>query len=272
MDKSVPAAAGLLLDFIAQPESKGLYECISSNKQKLLPKPITKMTLGELLKDMQTWRARLGTLSSAAGRYQIIYKTLVSLVQELRLSLDQKFDANLQDRLGYHLLRRRGYDAFVGGRITRAEFGKRMAMEWASLPVLEATQNYKGLDIQRGTSFYAGDGLNSHGVSAEDYERTIERAFGLQAHVDVPSQKPSTKAVTTVVTAAAASGAVLTAAAEATAVLPPLPDAETITKIAAYVKDAWAMGPVFGGIATVAVIVGGVYWFKSRKVSTTDHQ
>lgn len=49
-------------------------------------------------------------------------------------------DPNLQDRLGYHLLKRRGYEQFIAGLINRTEFGTRLAQEWASFPVLAATK------------------------------------------------------------------------------------------------------------------------------------
>lgn len=37
------------------------------------------------------------------------------------------FTPELQDQLGYQLLLRRGYDLFVTGKISRTEFGKRLA-------------------------------------------------------------------------------------------------------------------------------------------------
>lgn len=176
MDKTIPAAGAAILDFIAIPESRGSYETISSFKERLLPKRITKMTVDELLADMQTWRKKYGTLSSAAGRYQIIYKTLLNLKQVMNLKGTEKFSPDLQDRMGMQLLRFRGYDAFMAGQITLQQFAKNLAQEWASLPVLSGTKNYKGVNIKRGTSYYAGDGLNSHGVSAAKFEDMLESA------------------------------------------------------------------------------------------------
>ncbi|MDP0925713.1 hypothetical protein Q0601_00865 [Paracoccus onubensis] len=45
--------------------------------------------------------------SSAVGRYQIVSKTLRSLIGELNLSLDEQFTPELQDRLALQLVRRR---------------------------------------------------------------------------------------------------------------------------------------------------------------------
>ena len=176
MDKTVPAAGAAILNFIAIPESRGSYETISSFKERLLPKRITKMTVDELLADMQTWRKKYGTLSSAAGRYQIIYKTLLNLKQVMNLTGTEKFTPNLQDRMGMQLLRFRGYDAFMSGQMSLQQFAKNLAQEWASLPVLTGTKNYKGVNIKRGTSYYAGDGLNSHGVSADNFEKMLGSA------------------------------------------------------------------------------------------------
>jgi len=37
-------------------------------------------------------------------------------------------------------LKRRGYDEFMAGEIAIAEFGKHLAQEWASLPIMAATK------------------------------------------------------------------------------------------------------------------------------------
>src|SRR5690606_26221365 len=157
---------------------------ISSFKQNLLPKPITKMSLGELLNDMGTWSKRFGTLSSAAGAPQIIKKTLQGLVNELKLNLKQKFDANLQDRLAFHLLRRRGYDSWINGDINDTEFALRLSKEWASLPVLANTKNYRGANIKRGSSYYAGDGLNAAGPKADAWASVLREAKQRQGSID----------------------------------------------------------------------------------------
>lgn len=172
MDKTVPEAAAHILDFLAVHEGPN-YTSISSNKEKLLPKPITSYTVDELLADMQTWKKKYKTLSSAAGRYQIIYKTLKNLKEVMGLKGTEKFDADLQDRMGMQLLRFRGYDAFMAGQLTKEQFGKNLAQEWASLPVLAGTKNYVGKNITRGSSYYAGDGMNNAGVTAASFERAL---------------------------------------------------------------------------------------------------
>ena len=263
MDKSIPAAAGYILDGISQPESNGDYNVFNGFVQAKLPKKLTKMTLQEVLGI--DWKS-IGANSSAAGRYQIIRETLYGLIAELGLKRTTLFSADLQDRLAYHLLRRRGYDAWTLGKIDTTEFGKRLAMEWASLPVLAGTKNYKGKNIKRGTSYYAGDGLNSHGITADQFEDMLEYAFNNEERFNVQQTTP-TKTSKTTGTVLVAAGAAVGSTGGAIAVdnADSLPDIGTISIIAGYAKDAWVVGPVFGGVVLAAVLIGGIIWWRNRQ-------
>ncbi len=186
MDKTVPAGAALLLDFIGGIEAPRGYDVIYGNNQDKLPKPITQMTIGELVDAQASFTKRFK--SSASGRYQFMRDTLQDLSRELGLRGTQIFDANLQDRLGYHLLKRRGYDLFIAGKISRTEFGKRLAQEWASLPVLAATQGAHR-QLKRGQSYYAGDALNKSLVTPAKVEAVLNKvktAGSAQPVVAVP--------------------------------------------------------------------------------------
>lgn len=198
MDKSIPAGAAILLDFIGDTETKtsvpAAYNVIFANRQGRLRKPITQMTIAEIQSGQLVWRKWEKPHSSAAGRYQFMYDTLKGLISELRLSTAQIFDANLQDRLAFHLLRRRGYDAFMTGQITRTEFGKRLAMEWASLPVLADTKNSTGRTVRRGQSFYAGDGLNKSLTKPETVEAVLIKAKQAGGGLPSPAEPAKTPA------------------------------------------------------------------------------
>lgn len=119
-----------LLDHIARSEGTaggvgGGYN-VSLANGKLLPggqeMDLKNMTLdqidalqGQMLKNPNNkWN------SSALGRYQIVRKTLRGLRAKLGLKGDQKFDENLQDRLGAELIKQRGASGGLGD-------------EWASL-------------------------------------------------------------------------------------------------------------------------------------------
>lgn len=176
MDRTVPAGAALLLDFIAQTEvgstGRASYDVIYGHNQGKLPKPITAMSLGDLVDAQASFTKRFK--SSASGRYQFMRATLQDLSRELGLRGTQMFDPDLQDRLGFHLLIRRGYNEFIAGKISRTEFGKRLAQEWASFPVLAAVKGAHQY-LKRGQSFYGGDPLNKALVTPAKIEAVLNK-------------------------------------------------------------------------------------------------
>ncbi|MDH6229591.1 muramidase (phage lysozyme) [Mesorhizobium soli] len=188
MDKTVPAGAAMLLDFIGDIEAPKGYGTIYGNNQGKLPKPLTSMTVGKVVDAQASWTKQFK--SSAAGRYQFMRKTLQELEKALSLRGNQLFDADLQDRLGYHLLKRRGYDEFMADQIDRAEFGKRLAQEWASLPVL-ATVAVGKRKVVRGQSYYAGDGLNKALVAPERVEAVLDKVKAAKSEAE-PAAKADT--------------------------------------------------------------------------------
>lgn len=178
MDSTVPAGAAVLLDFIRETETgrddASAYRTIYGHNEGKLVQPITTMTLGEIIDAQANWTKRFK--SSAAGGYQFMRATLQDLCRELHLRGDQVFDPDLQDRLGYHLLKRRGYAEFMAGEIDTVEFAKRLAMEWASMPVLSACRGAHR-SLQRGQSYYAGDALNKALVRPERFAAVIRKAY-----------------------------------------------------------------------------------------------
>ncbi|MER2268261.1 lysozyme family protein [Methylobacterium oxalidis] len=173
MDKTVPAGAALLLDFIASKEAPYGYGTVYGNNQNKLPGAITTMRLSEVIAAQPSWTKRFG--SSACGRYQFMRATLLGLKDELKLSGMEFFDPDLQDRLAYHLLKRRGYAQFMAGTLSTEGFGLRLAQEWASLPVLRDTQGAHRA-VRRGQSYYVGDGLNKALVKPEEVEKVLAQA------------------------------------------------------------------------------------------------
>ncbi len=189
MDRTVPAGAALLLAFVYRTETKQTpprcYDVIFGNRQSALPKPLTRMTLDEVQQaqrrwSTKAWAQRFGSskASSAAGAPQLMRATLAGLINELGLRGTQILDGDLQDRLAYHLLIRRGYHQFVNGEIDRTEFGRRIAGEWASFPVLEGTRGAHR-HVQRGQSYYAGDSLNKALVAPAKVEAVLDKVYAL---------------------------------------------------------------------------------------------
>lgn len=176
--KTISPAAKHLLAFIRETEvgdiGKAGYDVIYGHNQDKLAKPLTAMTINDVIKVQPTWTRRYG--SSAAGGPQFMRATLKGLKKELALTGEEKLDPAMQDRLSFKLLQRRGYDLFVAGKLGRAAFGKALAREWASFPVLRATKGAKR-EVNRGQSFYAGDGKNKALVTPADVETVLDEVL-----------------------------------------------------------------------------------------------
>ncbi|AFL52831.1 muramidase (phage lysozyme) [Sinorhizobium fredii] len=189
MTNTMPHGAALLLGFIREAEvgssDRASYDVIYAHKQNALAKPLTTMTLGEVIAAQKTWSRAHG--SSAAGGYQFMRATLLGLLREIPgLNEEQIFDPALQDSLGLHLLNRRGFESFVSGEISLSEFGRRLAMEWASLPVLAESEG-EWRRVKRGQSYYAGDGLNRALVKPGKLEAVLQEVLAASRSSDAAS-------------------------------------------------------------------------------------
>jgi muramidase (phage lysozyme) len=119
--------------------SRGYNETLDYGKWTGGDVDLTEMTVREVIKLQGEMLAQPGNDygggkgSSAVGRYQIVRKTLRSLVRQGHASLDDLYDAETQDRLAAALLKGRGYNQWVAGKISTNTFVKRLGPEWASL-------------------------------------------------------------------------------------------------------------------------------------------
>ncbi|MBA9068014.1 muramidase (phage lysozyme) [Methylobacterium sp. RAS18] len=166
----IPAPARRLLDFIGSKEAPRGYDTVYANKMAQMPRPITAMTVDEVIADGPRRTKAFG--SSACGRYQFMTATLKGLRQETPAIGRMKLTPDLQDELGLRLLRRRGLDGFLVGATSTTDFGLRLAQEWASFPVLRVTKGAHR-QVYRGQSYYQGDALNKALVSADEVERFL---------------------------------------------------------------------------------------------------
>jgi muramidase (phage lysozyme) len=167
-----------MLDFIAAREAPKGYNTVYANRMAQMPKPLTSMTLAEVIADGPRRTKAFG--SSAAGRYQFMTATLQDLRKSLVLMGDDLFSPDLQDRLGYALLQRRGYAKFMSGTMSATAFGLGLAQEWASFPVLTACKG-ASRTVARGQSYYAGDGVNKALVQPEAVEAMLASALAAHA-------------------------------------------------------------------------------------------
>lgn len=209
--KRLPADVRVLLRFIYEAELgasiNNQYEVIFGHRQRRLAKPITSMTLRELQDAQKNWGNKTWVLknwgyssaSSAAGAIQLMRATGADVFKNLNLDLDKtKFTPELQDDIGWYLLRKRGLDDWRFGRLTDNQFALRLAQEWASIPVLNTTRGAHRT-VARGQSYYAGDSLNKSTVTADAVERMLREARaereaeGGQNAPAVPAPGPSGK-------------------------------------------------------------------------------
>lgn len=133
-------------EVIASRESGGDYSVVYGGKKM----PLTEMTIGEVIR-WQEGQAEDGAKSTAAGKYQIIAKTMKDLSRRnpKDFGKDRLFDAATQEWAADALLARRGWGEFEAGEKSDEEMALALAKEWASLP-----------DPRTGKSYYDKDGLN----------------------------------------------------------------------------------------------------------------
>ncbi len=156
-----------IFDVIGKYESRGDYTAVYGGiPEAQRPAALRAMTVAEVI----SWQRKVvnaGAKSSAAGKYQIIRKTLETCSARAGVAQTRKFDVNTQDELALDLLRARSMQAFLDGKIDADDMMLNLAKEWASLPVPRDMQGASRA-IKAGQSYYAGDGLNkAHATIAE---------------------------------------------------------------------------------------------------------
>ncbi len=87
-----------------------------------------------LVANQKRRRGRRIIVSSAAGRYQYVYKTLSENIKELRISKNTRFSPYIQDRIGMYDIEKCGGHLWLTGKISTTEFANRLATVWASIP------------------------------------------------------------------------------------------------------------------------------------------
>jgi muramidase (phage lysozyme) len=246
---SVPNAALFLLDYIGLREGPSGYVTIFGNNQKRLPKQITEMTLDEVIANQRNWTKRYG--SSAAGRYQFMRATLTSIKKECALTGKEIFEADFQDRCGYFLLLRRDFQDFIDGHLSITAFGKRLAQEWASFPVLENTRGAHR-NVLRGQSYYAGDGVNKALYHPSEVEGKLSSVLKL---AKTSPLRPNTSTVEP------PEKAVKTVAPEQKPALPEKVQAQKLDKPLAKSKTVWMwLASAGGSIGSALAAFSGMDW------------
>lgn len=167
----VDPCADVILDFIAKYESAGNYNAVIGNAQST--DDLSALTISDIYL-LQSRLLAAGRPSTAVGRYQIIRKTLQSLVAAGKAANSDKFTPPVQDALGLALLVFRGYQLWRKGIIGDAEFAHRLSMEWAALPDPD----------NGGKSHYDGVGPNHAGT-------TLASVYAMLASARAAAEPPS---------------------------------------------------------------------------------
>lgn len=73
--------------------------------------------------------------SSAVGKWQLTRRTLRDLIKRkvIDINMSDKFTPELQDKIFYALVERRGYSAYQSGKISKDEFMQNLKKEWEGL-------------------------------------------------------------------------------------------------------------------------------------------
>lgn len=110
------------------------------------PVDLTVMTLNEVdvLQTKMLKHPKNKWNSSAVGRYQIVRTTRRAIQKQLGLKGSDLYDENNQDKMAVHLLKQRGVDQYLAGKLSEDTLINNLAKEWASLPKTNGKGNYNG--------------------------------------------------------------------------------------------------------------------------------
>lgn len=140
--------------------------------------PITSLTIGEIKKVQAAMLQHKDNTknSSAIGKYQFVGNTLKVAQANSKLSDNDLFSPENQDKMAEYLLEYRGLSKWLNNEITDNEFQLGLAQEWASIAVPQDVYN-KGTLRRKGQSYY-GQNSNSGlaGTTNEDMQEAMRKA------------------------------------------------------------------------------------------------
>lgn len=131
--------------------------------------------------DLQDRMLRNGSGSTACAGYQFLKRTLSALKGQMNLTGKEVMTPELQDRMAIHLMQGRGLYKYMAGTMSAEDFCNRLAMEWASLPVVKRIFNpAKAYNrwVKPGQSYWQGDGMNA---SHHDPAKFLAAVLALRA-------------------------------------------------------------------------------------------
>jgi hypothetical protein len=197
-----------LVPVLAKAESPDYNLLVFPNKGKpgiKPPKPLSDMTIGEVLAFQDEMSKSKMYPSNAVGKYQIIQGTLREGAAKLGLKMSDPFNSKNQDRLYYEFLtgsKRKKLGEYLSGKVADtpenlAEAQLEMAKEFASFGVPyrvwrdEARKKNGDLIwdaryIEPGQSYYVGSGGNKASVTPEVSAKALKEERLLRAGASKP--------------------------------------------------------------------------------------
>jgi len=156
-----------LLDVIGSAE--GGYTSIAPGDSN---PDLTRMTIAQAAKS-----TGLKGGKGAIGRYQLT--SPLSQAKRAGLGPNDIFSPANQDKIAIQLIKERGGDDWLRGKITTDRFALKLAQEWAGLP-----------KDSGGRSFYAGDGRNAARVSWGAVMAALKKVKEAPAQTSTPGPTP----------------------------------------------------------------------------------
>ena len=123
-----------LASFVAGAESGGRFDAYAGDVGKGDPK-ITTMTLNEL---------KTKYSGTAVGAYQFMPDTAIGLAKKMGLDPSTTvFSPDVQKQIHMFHLNELGYSDYVSGKISKEQFGARIAQQYRALPVPGTNATYQ---------------------------------------------------------------------------------------------------------------------------------
>ena len=173
-----------ILELIARAESvNGSYDSIYPNSIK---PGLSQMTIGQA----DAWQASTARQrgSAAAGRYQ--FMNIRSQAELAGLGPDDLFSPENQDRMAIALIEKKRKVSLDMLRNDPTQAALKLSQEWAGLPVLEQTRG-NTRTVNRGQSYYAGDGRNKATVSPDQLTGAFASTLNSNQNAPQQPQAPS---------------------------------------------------------------------------------
>ena len=157
-----------LLNYIGQKEAQGNYNMLVGSKIK---SDLTSMTVAEVMKFQDNMISGKGPTgkheSTAVGKYQIIQETLAGLIRNGVIKPGDIFNSSTQDRAAIALLKEKGMNSYLRGKMSKEQFADAVAQVWASMP------------LGSGQSAAAGIGSNKALGTRAEYLAAFARDGGI---------------------------------------------------------------------------------------------